>query len=54
VDYYRIGYQGEGKSSLLLSIKEINKSIDRRINEEDTGVFSIKSGHNWFKDIPRV
>lgn len=54
MDYYSIGYQGEGKSSLLLSIKEINNSIDRRINEEDTGVFSIQSGHNWFKDIPRV
>ena len=51
---YRIGYRGEGKSSLLLSIKEINKSIDRRINEEDTGVFSMQSGHNWFKDVPRV
>jgi ribosome biogenesis GTPase A len=33
VDCYRIGYRGEGKSSLLLSIIKINKSTDRRINE---------------------
>jgi hypothetical protein len=54
VDYYSIRYQGERKSSLLLSIKETNKSIDRRINEYDTGVFSMQNGHNWFKDMPRV